>query len=71
MQLCKPESSVIDSLSLPPYHSRQVFADCTDVGQSEDNALGRTIPNIHSEAVVSGEAIYVDDIPKLQGFLLN
>ncbi|XP_053406229.1 xanthine dehydrogenase/oxidase-like [Mercenaria mercenaria] len=69
IKLCEPNESLARPVSLPPYSGRQVFDPCTDDGQKEDDALGRTVPNVHSEATVSGEAIYVDDLPRQQNEL--
>ena len=65
-QLREPDESLLCPVSLPPYSSRQVFDACTTVDQKDTDALGRTVPNVHSEAAVSGEAIYIDDIPEHQ-----
>lgn len=63
------DRSLTQPLSLPAYCGRQVFDPCTDEGQSENDALGRPLPSMHSEAAVSGEAIFVDDVPQQQGEL--
>ncbi|XP_053405175.1 xanthine dehydrogenase/oxidase-like [Mercenaria mercenaria] len=69
LKLCERDEGLVRPVSLPPYSSRQVFDACTDDGQSDEDALGRTVPNVHSEAAVSGEAIYVDDLPRHQNEL--
>lgn len=48
---------------LPAYSSKRIFDACTTEGQSTNDPLGRAIPATHSEAAVTGEALYVDDLP--------
>ncbi|XP_060585997.1 xanthine dehydrogenase/oxidase-like [Ruditapes philippinarum] len=69
LQLHEQDYSLSRPVSLPPYSSTQVFDPCTGEDQAGSDALGRTVPNVHSEAAVSGEAIYVDDLPVHQNEL--
>ena len=64
-----PGTSSLEPLKLEPSSATQFYDGCTEPGQADDDALGRPIPNVSSEAVVSGEAVYIDDMPRLEGDL--
>ena len=44
-----------------------LYEPFTDPDQSPTDALHRPVPNVSSEAIVSGEAVYIDDMPASKG----
>ena len=56
-----------DTLDIVPNSGTQLYTPFTDPGQSTDDALHRPIPNVSSEAIVSGEAAFVDDMHSTAG----
>ena len=56
-----------DTLDITPSSGTQLYTSFTDPGQSEEDALHRPIPYVSSEAIVSGEAAFVDDLRSAAG----
>ena len=44
----------------------QIFSDVS-TDQHVDDSIGRPIPHLSADKHVTGEAIYIDDIPKMTG----
>lgn len=63
------DSSLIASQGMVPSCGTQVYEPFTEPGQSITDSVHRPIPNVSSEAIVSGEAVYIDDIPSKAGEL--
>ena len=67
----KPSSSKTsekqETLSMEPCCWTSLCEPFTDPDQSPTDALHRPVPNVSSEAIVSGEAVYIDDMPALKG----
>ena len=59
--------SIGDSIDMEPCCGTQVYESFTDLDQKESDSLHKPVPNVSSEAIVSGQAEYVDDIPKMAG----
>lgn len=53
---------------MEPCNGSQIYQSFTEVGQKDSDALHRPVPNVSSEAIVAGEAEYVDDIPSIAGY---
>ena len=60
---------VCDPVPLRPCTGTQFFDPCTEPGQSKNDAVGRPVPVYSSKAIVCGEAVFIDDMPKLEGML--
>ena len=61
------DSNLVTSLGMVPCCGTQVYESFTEPGQSLTDSVHRPIPNVSSEAIVSGEAVYIDDIPSKAG----
>ncbi|KAH3859135.1 hypothetical protein DPMN_101851 [Dreissena polymorpha] len=51
-----------------PSKSSQVYQEVAP-GQKEQDPVGRPIGHLSAQKQVSGEAVYIDDIPKLHSML--
>ncbi|XP_052242634.1 xanthine dehydrogenase/oxidase-like [Dreissena polymorpha] len=60
---------IVDCMSMEPCVGSQYYDPCTEPGQSATDSLGKPVPNVSSEDIVSGQAVYVDDMPSLPGEL--
>ena len=49
-----------------PKSGNQIFSDVPE-DQDADDSVGRPIAHLSAEKHVTGEALYVDDIPKMAG----
>ena len=56
-----------DAMGMEPSCGSQIYGPFTDPGQKASDSLHRPVPNVSSEAIVAGEAAYVDDIPSMTG----
>lgn len=59
-------TSAIDKLKLDPSSGIQIYDKPDDDGK---HAVWQPVPNVGSEYIVSGEAVYIDDMPRLQNEL--
>lgn len=55
------------SLGIVPCCGTQQYEPFTNHNQIDSDSLHKPVPNVSSEAIVSGEAVYVDDIPSVKG----
>ena len=60
-------SDPINKTEIEPVRGTQIYEPFTDPDQNDSDALHKPVPNVSSEAIVSGEAQYVDDIPQMAG----
>lgn len=65
--MAKPDSMPqgVTELSMQPCKGIRVFESVAE-GQPDQDSVGRPIPHVAAESMVSGEAEYVDDIPPYQ-----
>ncbi|KAL3836928.1 hypothetical protein ACJMK2_022334 [Sinanodonta woodiana] len=69
--LSTPEEtgSAIEPLTKIPYESTQIYENVPG-DQELTDAVGRPVPSVSSQGMVSGEAIYIDDMPKFENELI-
>ncbi|KAK3612166.1 hypothetical protein CHS0354_016551 [Potamilus streckersoni] len=60
--------SAIELLTNTPYESTQVY-ESVPSDQEQTDAVGRPIPSVSSQGIVSGEAVFIDDMPKFENEL--
>ena len=52
---------------MEPCSGTILYEPFTDPDQSHTDSLHKPVPNVSSEAIVSGEAVYIDDMPSMSG----